>query len=134
MYLAIDYGKKRIGLALGEMLPKGAGVIENTGSFEGIITKLKEKISEHRVTGLVLGLPMRSQGEEGTLATEIKELGQMIERETGLPVSLEEEQFTSSEASAILRNKKDLKKGDLDEMSAVLILEQFLNGKNDSSK
>lgn len=127
MYLAIDYGRKRIGLALGEMIPKGAGVIENKGSLSEIASLISEKIKEHQVSGIVIGIPIRSGGEEGELGGEIRELSDLIEKDTGLPVYLEEEQFTSSEASAILHDKKDIKKGDIDEMAAVLILEQFLN-------
>lgn len=127
MYLAIDYGRKRIGLALGEMMPKGAGVIKNGGSLSEIASLISEKIKEHQVQGVVIGIPIRSGGEEGELGGEIRELSDLIEKDTGLPVYLEEEQFTSNEASAILHDKKDIKKGDIDEMAAVLILEQFLN-------
>ncbi len=129
MYLGIDYGRKRIGLALGKMMPNGAGVIENRGSLSEIASLISEKIKEHRVSGVVIGIPIRSGGEEGELGGEIRELSDLIKKYTGLPVYLEEEQFTSSEASAILHNKKDIKKGDIDEMAAVLILEQFLNNR-----
>lgn len=130
MYLAIDYGRKRIGLALGQMIPKGAGVIENKGSLSEIASLISEKIKEHQVSGIVIGIPIRSGGEEGELGEEIRELSDLIKKDTGFPVYLEEEQFTSSEASAILHDKKDIKKGDIDEMAAVLILEQFLNDNN----
>ena len=42
MYLAIDYGKKRIGLALGAVLPRGAGVIDASKKREAIIFEIKE--------------------------------------------------------------------------------------------
>lgn len=130
MYLAIDYGKKRIGLALGEILPKGSGFIDGALPLGEIIEKLKELILKHGVTGIVIGNPVRSQGEVGTLSLEIKEFGQKMKEETGLPVYYEEEQFTSQEASAILEDKKNRSKADVDEMSAVLILEQFLNNQD----
>jgi putative Holliday junction resolvase len=130
MYLAIDYGKKRIGLALGEILPKGGGFIDGTLPPGEIIEKLKELVAKHEVGGIVIGNPVRNQGEAGTLSDEIKEFGYKIEEETGLPVYYEEEQFTSEEANAILQDKKNRSKTDIDEMSAILILEQFLNHQN----
>lgn len=131
MYLAIDYGKKRIGLALGQVIPKGAGIIDGTLPQEVILNQIKSVCENNDVLGIVIGLPVRSQGEGGTLAGEIMQFGESVSEICRLPVYFEEEQFTSAEAERRLGNKRDVREsGLLDEMAAVLILEQFLEDRN----
>ncbi len=127
MYLAIDYGKKRIGLALGRVLPRGAGVIDASKKREAIIFEIKEICRQNEVEKIVIGLPFRNQGEAGTLAGEIQNFGRDLERGTELPVVFEPEQFTSAEAERLLQDQSyNRKSGKTDEMAAVLILEQYL--------
>ena len=73
MFLAIDYGRKRIGLAIGEMFPRGMGVVDGSDQ-EKAIDKIAFLVKENRVQAIVLGMPTRFQGGEGTLASEIRNL------------------------------------------------------------
>ena len=129
MYLGIDYGKKRIGLALGTLIPQGIGVIDAELTPETIYSKIKSICLENDVQGIVIGIPIRSQGEDGALVGEIRAFAAALSEMTGLPVHFEEEQFTSAEAERLLGrvNEKDRKAGKVDELAAVLILEQFLH-------
>lgn len=130
MYLAIDWGKKRIGLAVGTIFPKGAGVVDGDQPFEKIVSEIKKAIAENDVTQIIVGLPVLSSGDEGNLAGEIRAFADKISDETGLNVIFEPEQFTSTEAAdqfAALGKKVDRESGKLDELAAVLILEQFIN-------
>lgn len=130
MYLGIDYGKKRIGLSLGQTLPYGAGIIDGSLGSSLICQKIKEICDLNEVVAIVIGMPIRSQGEPGTLSSEIKDFGDLLLKHVGLPVYFEPEQFTTTEAEAFLRQyekKTQRKKGVVDELSAILILEQFLN-------
>lgn len=125
-YLAIDYGRKRIGLALGEMIPYGAGVVsgeDHTAAME----KIAKISTENEVGAIVVGLPIRSQGELGTLAEEIKIFSEKLSTKLNLPLYFEEEQFTSSEAEAELKERFSgkLEPGKVDELAAILILERF---------
>lgn len=127
MYLALDYGKKRIGLALGVVIPKGAGTIDAALAEESILSEITEICRKNDVEAVVIGLPIRSRGEAGTLDSEIKEFGQHLGHDLALPVYFEEESFTSAEAEARLGNRRGTREsGAIDEMAAVLILEQFL--------
>ena len=129
-YLAIDWGKKRIGLAVGTILPQGAGVVDGAQPFEKIADKIKKVISEFKVEKIIIGLPVLNSGDEGNLAGEIRTFAGKLSDETGLNVVFEPEQFTSNEAAAqfaALGKKVDRASGKLDELAAVLILGQYLD-------
>lgn len=132
-FLAIDYGKKRIGLAKGQIYPQGLGIIDGSKSDFEILAEIDQIAKENDVLGIVIGLPIRSQGEEGTIAPEIRQFAARLSKKTGLKIYFEPEQFTSSEAERIYRDKEikyTRQEGSIDELSAVLLLEQFLNRGN----
>ena len=129
MYLGIDYGKKRIGLAIGTIIPKGFGVLDAGMGNEKLANKIKEICDDNEVDTIIVGTPVRSGGEAGTIAGEIDGFVKAIENKTGLKVVLESEAYTSSEAEKILREgnvKFSREGGEIDEMAAVLILEQYI--------
>jgi len=128
MFLAVDYGKKRLGLAVGQVFPQGAGVLDP--GDKQVFAKIERIIQERGVEGIVVGMPLRSQGEEGTIAPEIRQFANALATQTELPVYFEDERFTSSEAAAYLQShevKVSRASGKIDEVAAILILEQFLN-------
>jgi len=129
MYLAIDWGQKRIGLALGSVIPKGAGVVDADSPPQEIFAKIKEICDQNEVEKIVLGLPYRSQGEEGTLSPKIRAFGQELSEFSGLPVVFEPEEFTTSEAEYQLEEigrKYDRKSGIVDQTAAEILLEQYI--------
>jgi putative Holliday junction resolvase len=129
MYLAIDWGKKRIGLAVGSVIPKGAGVVDSTKKTEELLAEIEKVIEEYEVEKIIIGMPIRFGGEEGNLANEIREFGEAVKNKFKLSVDFEPEQFTSSEAEKILEEqgqKINREEGKVDELAAVLILEQYL--------
>ena len=123
MYLAIDYGTKRIGAAIGEMIPTGLPIIFNEG--EKTILKLLEIIEREEIDAIVFGLPTRSQGEDGTISPEIREFAKKLAQRAEKPVFFEPEELTSMEAESMI--KQNNLKYAVDELAAVLILEQFIN-------
>ncbi|MCL5410404.1 MAG: Holliday junction resolvase RuvX [Patescibacteria group bacterium] len=137
MYLGIDFGSKRIGLALGQMIPKGAGVIDGTKGINEISSDIKKICVDNDVEEIVIGLPKKPSGSPGELAEEIKEFSDILEKNTNLPVHFEEEQFTSVEAEEILKESGksySRKSGKTDEIAAILILEQYINHLSVSNK
>lgn len=132
MYLAIDYGEKRIGLATGEIIPKPYCVIENKGEPEDIASQISKISIEEKIEKVIIGLPQYDNGSESALANQIKGLGRLIADKTGVPVVYEIENFTSSEAERILKLRGvDFRrdKGKVDELAATLLLEQFIENK-----
>jgi putative holliday junction resolvase len=128
MMLGIDFGKKRIGLALGEQFPKGAGFIDGRASHEEIINQIVKICQDNEVSQIVMGVPTTNSGT-GEMEKTIRDFGKKLEERSKLKINYEPENFTSVEATRILvENKvKDIKKNQIDEMAAILILEQFIN-------
>lgn len=130
MFLGIDFGKKRIGLAIGQLIPKGAGVLDGTKSIDSLIDEVKKICLENEIETIVIGWPTLPSGDIGALSGEIKNFGDKLSKATGLPIVYEEEELTSVAAEEILRNaglKYERKSGEKDEMAAILILEQYIN-------
>jgi putative holliday junction resolvase len=127
-YLAVDYGKKRIGLAAGERYPGGLGYIVNSaGAIENIIKVCQEQ----EVVGIVVGMP--SNRNHNSMERPIREFAGKLNMSSGLPIYFEDESFSSSEAESEIKfySTKKPKEGEVDELAAILILEQFLKRSND---
>ena len=130
MLLGIDYGKKRIGMAVGSRFPRGIGTIENPDSFVVLSQKINKICYEHEIEKIIIGYPLPSSGETSELGREIIELKKYLEEEIKIKVFLEQEGYTSIEAENELRHRRvDIRhnKGSIDELAAVLILEQHIN-------
>ncbi len=133
MYLGIDYGRKRIGLALGVMMPRTAGIVDGSKLEPEILAEIEKIATENEAEAIIIGLPIRSMGEEGTLAGEIRLFAEKISNQCQLPIYFEEEQYTSAEAEQILKETGDCKdKSKIDEVAAVLLLEQFISRLNNN--
>jgi len=128
MYLAIDYGQKRIGLAIGQMIPKGAGTIDASNKAEAILA-ISKLCHDEGIKKIIIGLPLRSQGEKGAIAEEIEEFADGLADVTHLKVIFESEEFTSVEAAELIRSsgkKFSRASGKTDELAAMLILDRYL--------
>ena len=99
-YLGIDYGAKRIGIALSDEKGKMAfayGVILNTGKKE-VVEKIKKICEENFVGKIVLGKSLNYKGEPNIIMEKIEPFKMALEKEIGLPVVYENETLTSAEA------------------------------------
>ena len=105
--LAIDYGRKKIGLALADA---EARVAEPYTTLERInrnedMRRLREFAREHQVKQIVVGLPLRLDGTLGEMADEVKRFAERVRKQLGLPVELMDERLTSWEAERILEEE-----------------------------
>ncbi len=99
------------------------------------VERLKRMAAERQVERIVVGLPYNMDGTEGGMAREAREFGERLARETGIEVSYQDERLTSFEAEERLKARGlSLKRmleakrwGAVDEMAAVILLEDFLN-------
>jgi len=129
MYLAIDYGKKRVGLAVGSQFPRGIGVINNPGSFSELAEKIKQLCADYDVESVIMGMPKLKSRDRSELSKEIEQLSEKIELITGVKVIFEEESYTSVSAEEELKKRGiDVRKNKekVDELAAILILEQYI--------
>ncbi|MEN3029091.1 MAG: Holliday junction resolvase RuvX [Aquificaceae bacterium] len=128
--LAVDYGSKRIGLALGDTrlgLAVPLGSIENRGGES--LSFIREKAREKDVSLLLLGLPLTPSGREGQRAREVREFFQKL-REV-LPEKVEvilwDERDTTLEAYRMLKGVDWRKKRELkDSLSAYTLLLEYM--------
>jgi putative holliday junction resolvase len=132
-FLAIDYGRKRVGLAISDplgMIASPAGFIERREGKRAPITKILARASELDAVGFVVGLPLDGEGNETEWTAEVRALGAEIAKRTGMPVRFYDERFTTA---AALRTVKDLgestrgRKGDIDSLAAAILLQHALN-------
>jgi putative Holliday junction resolvase len=130
--LGLDYGTHRIGTALSTPDQTIASPLENYTLLSDAADAafLREQVREYRVVALVVGLPIRSQGEEGAKAREARMFGDWAGRMTGLPVAYADESYSTAAAEDLLRdaglNRKQ-RKARLDKLAAQLMLQAFLD-------
>jgi putative Holliday junction resolvase len=132
-FLAVDYGRKRIGLAIADplgMIASPAGFITRREGKRPPITKILARAQELEARGFVVGLPLDGAGEETEWTAEVRYLGAEIAKRTGMPVRFLDERFTTAVA---LRTMKELgestrgRKGDVDSLAATVLLQNALN-------
>ena len=129
--LALDVGSKTIGLAVSDALGITAQGLETIRrkNKRTDLAALRSVIEQYEVSELVVGLPLRMSGAEGTQSGKIREFVAVLEKEFELPVRLMDERLTSVEANRVLRESEmSIKKraGAVDRLAAVLILQSFL--------
>lgn len=125
--LAIDYGKKHIGLAHSDEERKFAfplKTVENKKFLE-IKKELQEIIKEKNISEIIIGLPTTFKGEPHKIAKEVINFAQKLEKEFGLPIHFEEERFTSAQARKIHGQESENHA-----IAASFILENYLSKLN----
>ena len=132
-FLAVDYGRKRIGLAISDplgMIASPAGFITRRKGKRAPITRIIARATELEARGFLLGLPLDGEGDETEWTAEVRALGAEISKRTGMPVRFYDERFTTA---AALRTVRELgestrgRKGDVDSLSAAILLQHALN-------
>lgn len=134
MFLGIDYGKKRIGLALGEKYPKPFLVLENNSLDETVI-QISKICLENQVKKIVIGMPENRGQDSEDLISMIKKFAADLSSKTDLEIDYEPEAYTSAEAENVLKNHNKYdrnNKGAVDAMAATLLLEQYINKLNEN--
>lgn len=137
-YLSIDYGEKKIGLALSDELGKIAfpnSILKNDDEAIPAILSLIEK--EH-VKEIVIGESLNQEGSPNSILEETKDFGALLSESVHIPIHYEKEFFTSTFARQFSHGKfentarkiasKEL--GHVDAHAAALILQRFLDRRN----
>jgi putative Holliday junction resolvase len=130
--LAIDYGERRIGLAISDptrTIASPAGYILRRAGKRPPVAELLRRIQELEVGEVVLGLPLDGNGDETDRSREVRVIGRQLAERSALPVRLVDERFTTA---AALRAVKTLggstegRKGDVDALAATVLLQHAL--------
>ena len=129
--MAIDYGDRRIGLAVSDLLGMLAGEAWTMEEWdmERAAKRIAQEAKARDVGTLVLGLPKNMDSSEGPRAEKSRAFRELLTAESGLPVVLWDERRSSIEAHAILHangKKEKLHRRSVDAVAASLILEGYL--------
>lgn len=130
--LGIDFGTRRIGLALSDptgTLATPLTFVENTRPKE-VVAKLQELVQAHGVKTIVIGLPRNMDGSYGPSAQKVRDFITQIQPHLPAQIIPQDERLTTAQASKDLSqmglSQKDLRMK-IDSSSAALILQQFLD-------
>jgi putative holliday junction resolvase len=133
--LAIDYGKKRTGLAVTDSLRIIATALE-TVDTSALTGYLKAYLQKEAVDEFVIGMPKTMRNEDSETAPLVRKfIAELKAAFPGKPVHEVDERFTSSIAQQTMisggMKKKDRQvKGNVDKISAVIILQSFMESRN----
>jgi putative holliday junction resolvase len=155
--LGIDYGRRRIGLAIADALTALARPLETLERVNRNedMRRLREIVRDHTVKQIVVGLPLRLDGTRGEMAEEASRFAERVRKQLGIPVHMVDERLTSWEAERLLeehagrilykghergarkskseeRNSKGAGKKTVDAMAATVILKEFLETRRTS--
>jgi putative Holliday junction resolvase len=133
--LAVDWGDRRIGLALSDESQVLASPLETLSRRPGKrfpMPRFLELVAEHRPVGVVVGLPLTGEGAEEASAVAARELAALIERRTGLPLELWDERMSTARALSAIREQGGSTRGrreEVDALAAAVVLQGFLEAR-----
>ena len=123
-YLAIDYGRSHIGIAVAQSpLAEPLTQLKNT-SIENVIKRIKELIEEEKIDTIILGFP------DGELEQEIKDFAEELHKATNMEVIFHDENLSSVNATNYLVQsgaKKSKRQNKQHQTAAAIILQDYLD-------
>ncbi len=137
--LCIDYGERRIGIAVSDptrTIAQPLPTIQRRRGKRPPYSRIVQLVEEYDVECILIGLPLDASGDEGDAARTIREFGEALRGRTGIVVSYLDERFSSVRAQrelsrlelpAALRREK----GRVDAMAALLLLQSYLDANRD---
>jgi putative holliday junction resolvase len=135
--LAVDWGERRIGLALSDETQTIAQPLATLTRRVGKrfpMAQLLQQVTTHNVVGIVVGLPLDESGAEGDAAHAAREVADAIKRRVGegLEVTMWDERMTTARVLAAVREMGGSTRGrkeDVDAMAAALLLQHYLDAR-----
>lgn len=129
--LAIDYGSRRVGLAVSDpmrIIAQGAGTLANGAA---LVEEVGRFIREHGIVLVVIGMPYAPDGGKGAKGKEVEEFIERLRPATSAEITTWDESFSSVRAhqafrQAGMKRKQRQEKHRVDEMAARLLLQEFL--------
>lgn len=135
--MGLDFGSKTVGVAISDPLEITAQGIEivrrkEENKLRRTLARIEELIVEYEVGEIVLGLPKNMNNSEGDRVEKTKAFQEMLERRSGLQVTLWDERLTTVAADRAMMEagiRRENRKDYVDMIAAVLILQGFLDNK-----
>lgn len=129
--LGIDYGEKRIGLAIST---EDKGFVFSRDTINVIdqatsVAAIQELCESENVTEIVLGLPLDQNGDEQEAAQLVRKFGEVVAQRVNMLMNYQDERYSSIQSKQMMResgaNEKSMR-GKVDQQAAILILETYL--------
>ena len=135
--MGLDFGTKTVGVAISDPLlitAQGKEIIrrDKTSKLRQTLARIEELVQSEEVSEIVLGYPKNMNNTEGDRVEATKEFKDMLERRTGLPVTLWDERLTTVAADKYMMDagiRRENRKDYVDEIAAVFILQGYLDSK-----
>jgi len=130
--LALDLGKRRIGLAISDELgitAQGLPTLQRK-NIRADLAGLSRIVKEKGVDRILIGNPLHMSGDAGRQSESARQFGEQVARHTGLDVELWDERLTTVEASRVLRSSGigiEKRAKAVDQLSAVILLQSYLD-------
>lgn len=130
-YLAIDYGEKRVGIAISDPLQIFAIPLVTLNNDSGFWKKFIAIFSSYKIKLVILGYPLKESGKKSRISGLVEKFKEELERKIKVPVVLVDERYSSSVAVERIREsvpsrKKRQSKSMIDMNAAAVILEDYL--------
>ena len=129
--LAIDFGEKRLGLAVSGPLNITAQGLE-TVKRKDSLKAIKSLISQYVISKIVVGLPLNMNGTKGARAVATEEFVESLKKGTGIDIELIDERLTSAQGERMLLEadvSRSKRKSSIDKIAAQLILQTYLDSR-----
>lgn len=132
--MALDFGKRRVGLAVSDELgitAQGIHTLQRTRVREDL-DALAETAARYNVSLFLMGLPLHMSGDESRQAAHAREFAGRLQQRTGIPVRFWDERWTSVAANRVLRESGisiEKRAQAVDRLSAVILLESYLEAR-----
>jgi putative Holliday junction resolvase len=130
--LAIDFGKKHIGLAVSDetkTIATGMDTLSYHNKKE-VVEKLRQIVKDKEIEKIVLGYPISMSGKITKIGLEVLEFKNFLEQNLGLKIELLDERLTTEISKRIVeqvRRKPTPPKAILDKLSAIIMLQDYLS-------
>lgn len=133
--LGIDYGEKRIGLALTDEFSIIAHPIEPVARDGTELKEINRLVEQNKVAKIIVGLPLNLDGTAGIAAGKVQEFAEKLKEEVKLPVEFWDERMTTKEVEKMLiefdisrKKRRDIR----DSLCACVVLRTYLEANRSS--
>lgn len=130
--LALDYGAKRVGVAMSDPLQILASGVGTWANDAGLLTAIAKHVQDEMVVLIVVGMPYAPDGGKGAKAREVEAFMERLRGVVQVPLTTWDESYTSVEAHQAFRDggmkkKQRRDRAGVDTMAARILLQQFLD-------
>lgn len=132
LIISFDFGTKYIGVAIGQQITNTANMLQPIKIYNGLINwhDIKKIIKKWQPIKIIIGLPLNMDGTEQEISFKARKFAQQLEKKFQISIEMHDERMSTIEAKNNLFELggfKMLKKCKINSLSAVIILESWIN-------